>query len=263
MGQIVVTILMQNHTFVGKCNKTLALNCSLFGDAPKVVWLQQDGCCGDMDSLKMTFQDPKDPSAIKGIFVNVGDQTWVIDAADVASVIAACNACCGASTVVDAVYGGNLPATVSPLAKTYTVTRTDDGNLMATERFMVDYSKSIIDGSLNKLSYDAVNKISVYQFNAYKDPIQQRSDSIVETPRTYDSNTPPVLAGGNVYNAAGTVDGVNYSVKGTANINDLPALLQADVNAKNFGTWSVVAGKIRLTSTTADYATINVTSVAP
>lgn len=260
--QISAVVIWKNGHYLGTCTTLHTLNCNLFNnDTPKAAWLSNMSyCCGGDEAYKLTFSKPKnDPNALSGTFIVEDGLGYFVDGV-VSDVIAKCDACCGDNVAVTPVYNGTFPAILLPLAKTYTVTRADDGTFRANEKFRIDYMDWIIDGSLTS-SRSGSN--TIYVFTAYYDPIPQGPDTIVETPRVFTSNTAPSLSGSNVFQVTGLVDNVAYNVKGATTLAATVTILNADALAKTFGTWSVSGSTLVLTTTSANYATIVLGQEAP
>lgn len=261
MTQISALIIWKQGHFVGKCTTPQALNSALFSEGPKPAWLSSASyCCGGDEAYKLTFAKPNDINALSGVFVAEQGVGYFIDGA-VADVIAKSNGCCGDAAAVTPIYNGTFPAIILPLAKTYTITRADNGQLLDSERFMIDYMKWIIDGTYLKTAYDGTN--STYVFQSYSDPIQQGADTIVETPRVMTSNTAPSLTGSNVFRISGVADTVPYDVKGATTLAGSVTILNADAAAKLLGTWSNDSTHIILTTTKVDRATVVLGQEAP
>lgn len=254
MSQISVVLLFKQGHFLGACTTPQALNTALFTEGPKACWLSKTAyCCGGDEAYKLTFSKPADINALSGVFVAEAGIGYVIDGT-VSDVIAKANGCCGDNAVVTPVYNGTFPAIVFPLAKTYTITRTDNGDLMASDKLMVDYMKYIIDGTYLKTAYSG--GVSTYVFQSYSDPIPQGGDTIVETARVFTSNTAPSLTGSNVFLVTGVMDGVAYSLRGTTALSSTVTALNADPVISLYGTWSVSGSTIVLTTKAVDRGTI-------
>jgi hypothetical protein len=267
MSQISVQVIWKNGAFLKPCQGLQSVNCAVFTDSPRYAWLFRNPYyrgAGD-EQYQLTFTNPKSVNAISGVFVSEAGIGKLLDAAlngvtDINAVVNSCNVCCGSSAVVAGKYNGTYPGYVDPLAKTYTVTRTDDSSMLAQEKFELDYLL-LISGTLLKTGY--ANGQSTYAFQAYTDPVPVLTDTIVETPRVFTSNTAPSLSGSNVFQASGVADGQAYNVKGTTSLAGTVTALTADTIASTLGTWSISGSTIVLTTTTVDYATIVLGQEAP
>lgn len=254
MGTISAVIIWKNGHFSGSCNTPQSLNSERFTEGPKKAWLSNlSYCCGGDEAYKLEVDNPNDINALTGVFVAQDGIGFFIDGT-VADVIAKSNVCCGEDATVTPIYNGVFPAIVLPLAKTYTITRADNGDLMAADKFMVDYMKYIIDGSYLKTGYSGGN--STYVFQSYHDPIQHGSDTIVETARVFTSNTAPSLSGSNVFRITGVLDSVAYDFRGTTALGSTVTALTADTVLGPKGTWAVAGSTITLTTKVLDRGTI-------
>lgn len=261
MGTITAVVIWKQGHFVGQCVTPQALNSARFTEGPKAAWLSSASyCCGGDEAYKLTYSNPNDINALTGVFVAEDGIGYFLDGT-VADVIAKANGCCGDAAAVTPIYNGVFPAVVLPLAKTYTVVRADNGDLMASDKFMVDYMKWIIDGTYLKTAYSGGN--STYVFQSYSDPIQQGNDTITETARVFTSNTAPSLTGSNVFNITGVLDSVPYILKGTTALSSTVTALNADTVLGAKGTWAVAGSTITLTTTKLDRGTIVIGQVAP
>lgn len=260
---ITANVIMKNGHFVGNCVTPQGLNPNLFTEGPKPAWLSKTSyCCGGDEAYKLTFSNPNDINALSGVFVAEGGDGYFLDGA-ISDVVSKANGCCGTNAAVTPIYDGVYPTVILPQATTYTVTRTDGGTFLDLERFMVDYMQWIIDGSLTKTSYTPSTGVAVYAFQSYSDPIPQGADSIVETARVFNSNTPPTLTGSNVFSVAYRTDTLAGSVKGATSLAGTVTALNADATASQAGTWSTAGGLIVLTSTKTNSGSVIVTQVAP
>lgn len=267
MSQIKAQVIWKDGVFIAACAASQSLNCDLFTQSAVPAWLKINRMyLGENERYELTFTDPGTQNSISGIFVQEAGVGILVDAAltsggatDVAAIIAACGVCCGNSAVVAGKYNGVYPAYVAPLAKTYTVVRTDAGDMFAQETFSLDYLL-LISGTLRSTSYSGGQ--STYTFQAYTDPVAIGTDVITETARVFTSNTAPSLSS-QVFNTAGVVDGQPYSVKASTTLSSMVIALQADTIAGSFGTWAVAGSTITLTTSTKDYGTVVITAVAP
>lgn len=266
MSEIKVQVIWKNGVFLKACQSTQGLNCALFTNSARIAWLKvNQQYNGTDEKYEITFKDPKSVNAIKGVWVEVAGVGMLLDAAlngviDVNAVIDNCNGCCGTDATVAGFYNGTYPAFVDPLAKTYTIVRTDDGSMLAQETFMLDYLL-MISGSLTKTSYSGTQ--STYVFKAYSDPVAIGTDTITETARVFTSNAAPSLTGSNVLNASGIVDGQAYHVKGGTTVTLTVTALNADTITSPMGTWAVAGSTITLTTLIHDYGTIVLGQEAP
>lgn len=259
MGEISALVLWKQGHYLGACTTQHNLNCQKFNDdTPRAAWLSNASyCCGGDESYKVTMTKPNDPNALSGVWVVEDGLAYFLDGL-VSDVVAKCNVCCGTSSVVTPVYNGVFPAILLPLAKVYTVSRTDAGTFLAFERFSVDYMNWIIDGTMLRTAYSG--GVSTYVFQSYANKVAPHgTDTVVQTPRVFTSNTAPSLTGGNVFIVGGVVDNQSYSVRGTTSLATTVTALSADPVAKLFGTWAVAGSTITLTSTLNNYGTVVIT----
>lgn len=184
MSVITATVLYENETFVGDCDKQISLNCNEFtGDTPKFGWLaRQAAPDGDIDGIKysLTFSDPG-TDALKGVWVETLGGTGVLIDADgttgVTDTITACNACCGESTAVTPEYNGTFPALTANTVHTGTVVRADDGSFIARQRAELDYYGRVI--SITFTSRSGGN--STYGATWYVKPTAKAGDTVTQT----------------------------------------------------------------------------------
>ncbi len=261
MSQITAIVIWKQGHYTGACLTPTSLNADRFTEGPKAAWLSSTSyCCGGDEALKLELSNPNDINALSGVFVAEDGIGYFLDGT-VADAVAKANGCCGTNAAVTPIYNGVYPSVVLPTATVYTVTRTDNGGLMDSDRFMVDYMKWIIDGTYLKTGYS--NGVSTYSFQSYSDPIPQGGDTIVETPRVFTSNTAPALTGSNVFTVNYRTDTVAASFKGATTLAATVTALNADATASSQGTWSVSGSTILLTSTVTDSGSVVLAQQAP
>lgn len=276
MGKLIkAKKIWEDGSFVGLCQTEFVIQCDkITGSTPRLAWLVPlgTGCCGLGGGYKLEFTDPNpnDPGAnvlqgvIKGVWIEADGHGALYDATDVDDVVEACNACCDdTTTVVDPVYNGVFPNPADITPTLFTVTRTDNGSAYDLNRARLDYLGQHIEGTFQRTAYAGGE--STYTFQAKNDPHPIGSDTIVETDRTFDSNAPGAIAGSSHYIANATINGVAMPVLEDDAYNALSDVATAAAGNATWaaqGTWSVVSGKLRLTSGSAVSASIVITSAA-
>lgn len=268
MSQVQAKIIYAAESLVETCNADGVINCDQLKNTAKAAWLTfNDGII----PVQLVFKDPLEDDAIKGVWLDIAGRGILIDGA-VDDFVSKCNSCCGENAVVTPVYNGVYPTSVAPVAKTYTVTRTDNGTLWDTENVALNYLKYAIPGSTQRTSRNNSTGVSTYTFQSYKFNVvpqaqnnNQAPDTLVQTPMTFDSNVPAALAG----NQYSFTLKVNNALKGTPtpvlNATSLAALataLNANATYAAYGSYSVVAGAIRLTTTVVDNAVLAIAVVS-
>jgi hypothetical protein len=265
MGSIQAKKIFQNEHLIFNRPGTSIITNEQINNTPTVAWLVRNPyCCGGDEELQLTFEQPEsDINVIKGVYIQMGADGFLIDG-NIDDVASKLGGCCGQNAVVTQNYPNGLPAWQAPVAKTYTLSRTDDGTISAAAQAELDYFDGQIPGSfIISAAHNTGTGISTYQFQAYKDPKPQGTDTFVETARVFNSNTAPTLTGSNVFNLSGVVDGDNIDVKGSTTLASLVTALTADDVAGPMGTWSTASSKIVLTTTTKDVAVLVVGQEAP
>lgn len=266
--------LWENGTFVGKCATIFAFPCGRFtGSTPRLGYLiPLGGCCGNPEGYSLSMEDPYpgDDAAktlngiITGIWLEFDGNGTLIDATTVADVVDECNACCDdTESAVTAKYSGVFPTKADVSATTWTIVRADNGGVLDLQRFMLDYLGKYVEGTLSRTLYAGGN--STYVFQAVDDIHAIGADAATETARTFDSNAPGAIAGTSHYIANGVINGVTLPTLDDDAYNalsDVATAATGNTTWASFGTWSVVAGKLRLTSTTAVAASIVLTTAA-
>lgn len=268
MSQVIVKKIVQDEEFIGLCNTTSSINCDNISDAPRVGWLKFNG--GPIEQ-EIVFQDPLESSAIKGVWVGEKGRGILVDGT-VADFVAKCNNCCGTNKTVDPVYNGVYPDAIAPVQKEFTVQRADDGTQWDTEKIGLDYLKSVIPTTLYRSSRDNTSGVTTYKFKSYKKDVGPQvnyagvTDTITETPLTFDSNVPAALSGGQKYQFVlkvnGLVVGVPTPLENATSLAALNTALNANATYNTYGTYTVSAGAIRLSSTTVENATLTITVAA-
>lgn len=255
-------VLYQNEEFIGACTTVQGFNCGLMQGTPRVAWLtRQDG----EEQYKVTFDNPLDNNALQGVWVSVGGLGTLLNVKTVAEVLAACNACCGSTPALTPAYA-TIPAFVSGVAATYTITRQEDNSAVALEDFALDYMRYIITGTLLRTAYNAGTGIATYTFSSYKDPIALGPDVLHstiadvitgETARVFTSNIPGALPGGMTnYSMVVQADGTFYPAKLATTLAGMVTAANADAALSLLGTWSTSGGAMVLTTTSVYGANI-------
>lgn len=271
MRAITARKLWEHGEFVGNCATTFAFPCSRFtGSTPRLAWLiPTGGCCGVPDSYQLSMTDPYPGDAgaktlngiIQGIWLEFDGNGVLIDGTTVAAVVSECNACCDdTDSAITGTYNGTFPSPVDVPLTTFTVVRADNGGVLDLQRAMLDYLGRYVEGTFMRTSYAGGN--STYTMSAKADVPAIGSDTSTETARTFDSNAPGVPGGGNHLVANGSINGVTLPELDDDGYDTVALVATAaglDATWASFGTWSVVSGKLRLTSTTAVVASIVLT----
>lgn len=272
MGVILAKKIYENEAIVFNRPGLCTITEEQVNNTPSQAWLVMNPyCCGGDEQWQLEFQQPtKFINVLTGVWIEIGAERFLIDG-NIADVQGKLGACCGSSATVIQNYGSGLPAYQAPVAKTYTLVRTDGGNISDTVDAELAYvgttqtktgSDNIVPNSFKFVSNDGTN--STYTFKAYYTPHAQGTDTITQTALVFNSNSYSTsLSGSNVYFAAGTADGVSFNVKGSTTFSSLVTALQADAVAGPMGTWSTAATHVTLTTTVVDVAVIVVNQEAP
>jgi hypothetical protein len=271
MGNILAKKIAHNEHIVFGRPGLSSITGSLINNTPTKAWLRRNHHYSEGDeALELTFEEPEDlTNTIHGVYIQVGPDGILIDG-EVEDVNDKLNGCCGQNAEIVQNYPTGLPAYQAPVAKTYTLVRDDDGTMGAASDALFAYSANERGGNVLPNSFKTVSRNNgtnktTYTFQAYRDPSAQGTDVITETAIVIESNVyATALAGSNVYQASGSVDGEEFSVKGTAaTLASLVVNLNADAVAKTFGTWTAGANKVVLTTTVKDAGNIALGQVAP
>lgn len=228
-----------------------SINCEqLTGATPRNGWIQPEGgCCGN-EAYGLTLERPADMTGVlQGTWIETADGRGMLLDALLEDVIDGCNACCGTVAPIPPVYDGNIPEVPDPVAGTYTFTRTDDGNYLASYRAQMDYFGQYVNGTFFRTGY--TNGVSTYTFQAYADPVWRDGDTPGTPPtRVFISNVAPTLTPPNVY----TLTVLNKGIPITPVLHgvDVAALIVgANLNAEYsvLGTYAAEGStQIKLTS---------------
>lgn len=171
--------------FVGSVNdgirNVITINCNqLEAFSPRKCWLKRM-LTGESPTVQylLTFasDDPGiDSNTIPGWAIEQNGQLVMIDITSDDALIDYCNGCCDGSfgMPVPSVYNGNLPAFTAPTLGYYCVTRTDDGDNYAIDKFATDYSPYYTTMKIK--SY--VSGTTKYQIQSYDTPVAMGSDTI-------------------------------------------------------------------------------------
>jgi hypothetical protein len=171
--------------FVGSVNdgiqNVITVNCNeLQAFSPRRAWLKRN-LTGQSPTVQyiLTFSedDPGiDSNTIAGYAIEQNGQLVLVDITTDDQLINYCNGCCDGSfgMPVPSVYNGNLPAFAPPTLGYYCVTRADDGNNYAVDKFATDYSPYYT--TMRIFSY--LSGTSKYQIQSYDVPPAMGSDTI-------------------------------------------------------------------------------------
>jgi len=250
-------LLFRNEEIV-TCTDQVALNADKFGSDIRQAFLSPvgDGYYG------ISFGDPQKPGTLNGVWAIVDGQGLVIDAASVDEVIDALNGCCGDDPVITPQYNGEFPSEFEAQAATYTFTRVDDGDASAMLDFQRDYDDNgnFIPSGFLRTAYDANTRVSTYQFKAYRDPAPHGNDiKTGETNRVFTSDAAGALGAGQQYQLQVFVNGVRIDTPLTgATLNALVTAANAGDQYNDYGTYATSGGKITLSSSTTNGATLDI-----
>lgn len=261
--------LWENGTFVGDCTTLFSFPCGRFsGGTPRLAWLvPQSGCCGTPEGWTLQLNSPYPTLAentangvLQGVLLEYDGTQVLIDAIDVANVITLCNDCCGEASTVTPRYNGTFPEVADIEPTVWTIVRTDEGSQLSLQRAMLDYLGQYIEGTFERTGYAGGDSTYTMQSRGTVKPIGD--DTATETPRIFDSNAPGAPGGGNHLVANATINGIAQPELDDDGYDDMTLLLaavQGNATWAAWGTWSVVSGALRLSSTTANTASIVVT----
>ena len=172
----VYVIWSQTGGFVGGQNdgiqNVIAVNCNqLQAFSPRRCWLKRflTGSSPIVQYI-LTFgtDDDFDANTIPGYAIEQNGQLVMVDILTDNSLIDYCNGCCDGSfgMPVPSVYNGNLPD-FTPATTTYwCITRTDDGDNYANDKFATDYSEYYLTMKIA----NHTSGTSQYQVITYKTP---------------------------------------------------------------------------------------------
>jgi hypothetical protein len=257
--------IWENGEFVGENQTVYSFPCEKIGNGtPRDGWLiRSEYCCGMPTTYQLSLTDPKNGSAIRGVWIEFDGNGVLIDAESVDLVVDNCNGCCGAAPLIESRYNNKYPeASAYEQAASYTITRADDGGVVAQQKFRLDYLNEYIEGTLTHVRN---GNNSEYTFKAYKDPRKKGTDTISnETARTFQSADAPALGAGQTQlELTAEIDGTELAPKLTgANAAALAAAATGNPAYSAFGTWSAVGSKVQLASTKATQAHITIEGIA-
>lgn len=267
-------VIFNDSQFVGCNNEFRPINCDKISVSPRAAWLVRDP--DGLLEYSIVFQQPTGQGALSGVWIDQRGKGILIDGT-VADFVDKCNACCGDSAEVTPIYNGTFPDVVGPVAKDYTVTRTDGGGTPTNvTKFGYDYQKWIIPNSLFVSSTNVGTGVTTYKFKSYLDPAPQKftpyggsetTDGVTQTALVFTSNVPGALTSGDHYHVEVYADGIRLGTgkDGVADgaLSTVVTLLNNDpiFNAK--GTYALATDKITLSSTNADSVQIVITNVTP
>ncbi len=170
--------------FVGGINdgitNVITINCNqLQAFSPRRCWLKRF-LTGQSPIIQyiLTFDTDADfdSNTIAGYAIEQNGQLVMIDITTDDQLINYCNGCCDGSfgMPVPSVYNGNLPQFAAPTLGYYCITRADDGDNYANDKFATDYAEYY---TLMKIkSYSSGT--SQYQVNSYKQPPALGTDTV-------------------------------------------------------------------------------------
>lgn len=258
---------------VGSCTISIACD-QMTGSTPRNAWLTPVPGCPSPSGYALSLAYPGIPypngplpaGTLLGVWIELLDGSGlVVDAISVQAVIDACNGCCGGTGVVAPRYGGIIPVPPPLIARTYTISRIDQGSDYSYDRMQLDYWPGYISGTFNKISHNPTTGVTVYSFEAYTPPILMGADILVSTsPAVIVSNTVPTPGGGQVLVLAFT----NQNGLVVPKITAASAVLLVGAASTNalynaWGTWTNTPPTITLTSTNVTAGSILVTAVTP
>lgn len=251
--------LMINGQYVADCGQNIILPCGNLLNPPVDAWvLRKEACCGNAATQSISMVDPQSTNALKGVYMAWPGYAVVIDAL-LDDVVTACDACCGAAPVIASQYA-TIPEFAGDVDTAYTITRLDDGSARALNKAALDYYGQYTEGSFTRVSYNSGTGTSTYGFNASVDPHPLGADVVAsETARTFDSNTAPA-PGATGLRAEVIADGVQLVDVTAATLATLVTALGASTPHAALGTWTNNSGKVRLTSSNTETASITVTA---
>jgi hypothetical protein len=251
-------VLWMNGQYFGNCStkRTINIPCDQLLSSPVDAWVvRKPECCGNPEKYDVSMVNPNNVNALQGVWVAWPGFAAVIDAA-LADTTTKCNGCCGTNTDTVPILGNNVPDVVAEFDTSYSITRTDDGNQQAFNKFALDYYGQYNQGTLTRSNY--AGGVSTYTFQAPKDPKPQGTDAIsAETARVFDSNVAPAPSPN--LKAQIWIDGVGQLAdKVAATLAALQAALAADANYNVYGTWTQSGGALHLSSQTVNNASVSV-----
>lgn len=264
--------LWENGTFVGDCATVFSFPCGRFtGSTPRLAWLvPNSGCCGTPEGWTLQLNSPYPTLAentahgiLQGVWLEYDGIGVLIDATDVANVVTLCNECCGEASAATARYNGTFPSVADIEPTLFTVVREDEGSQLAFQRAMLDYLGQYIEGTFQRTGYAGGESTYTMQSRGTVTPIGD--DTVTETPRVFLSNAPGAPGGGNHLVANATINGIAQPELASNTYDTMSLLLtavQGNATWAAWGTWSLDTGALKLSSTTADTASIVVTIVA-
>lgn len=284
MQRIEARKLWENGSFVGECATLFPITCDQIStNSPRYGYLiPVGGCCGLTGQYQLSMGNPN-PAAtedaslalnaaagvLRGVWVEGGGGIGALyDALTTDEIFDACNACCDEATAevytVAPRYDGVFPEVADITPTVFTFTRADNGDVLAFQRFLLDYLGQYVEGTVKRTAYAGGN--STYTFEAKQDPSKIGADTYVETARVFDSNSVAAGGAGFHYTANAVINGVTMPTLDDDAYNATSDLVTAATGNATWaaqGTWTAPSATVlRLTSTTANTATITLTNVA-
>jgi hypothetical protein len=170
-------------TYVGDANETVQINCERVNAfSPRPVWLTRYLAPGqgvyilyqptfDVNQVSAdngaTFYDD---NTLQGFWIEVDGKDVMIDAADAAAFVEACDTCCDDQPVtVTRFYTSGITAFVTPTTSIFCIARADNGSVAAHEAVSTDYLTQYIGNVRLRVS---TGTLSHYQIVSYSSTIK-------------------------------------------------------------------------------------------
>lgn len=177
MSVITAKVLWRNGQYVANCLEGQGVNCDTLAlGSLKTAWIvRKENCCGADPSADITFVNPNDNDALKGVFLqDAASNILVLNAASVEAVADACNVCCGETGTVVAPNYSTIPALTASTVSSFCVTRVDTGDYKAMQQMIIDYYDRTV--TINFKS--AASGTSKYDVTAYSKPNPVGTDTV-------------------------------------------------------------------------------------
>lgn len=172
------------ETVFTTCDKEVSINSNNFtGGTPKIGYLNRKvSPVSESDGIEyeLTFANPN-VDALSGVWIEEeGGIGVLLDAATVAAVVTAADACCGQTTAVTPFYGGTYPAMTGNTLHVGTITRADGGTYLAQQKLTLDdYGPQV--KTVAFASYNSGTGVSTYNWTAYTKPVATYFNSVLDT----------------------------------------------------------------------------------